>query len=624
MTALLEQESALVIQRLHNRYVAGDDVALQLRDQCESALATTLESALAVALASALPRENAELWFVRELHVDFSIDSELKRSGVSEVWAKEIARAAIDAIQSESPDILRFPNRASFLAHFIFDLAQGSAWDRWYYDAFEGLRMLSTSAALTSAVCAAPETGLEALRILSPHPCRVVLKAIAINDARRILSVLAPHPGVATAGDCIRPLLECWNAEIPFQSHDDARRSLQLYIAVTRQEPGLAGEILAGLVVAVCRLHRYLQENASHQWEIIDALRSRNLPALYALLGTAAESITPLFDCHAETLEPLLQILIGETAASPNIKADTRFTAFGGAFLLFALLDEFPFQAATWGWNDLGNISPEAIVRFLVLAKCFGRTRFPGCLRDPLVRDLMRIPPAISEKDMGEWLRQVSHECLLSFLRTNAARHFETGAADAETFVLNQAAHKGAPVTILLDSARAVWLLANRHTRRAESFPLAELHVPRPRQVLCPGSLLGAARGYFPDSIVNQLAADDSPAYSERALARDLRYLEQTPGLSAPRFADLCLCVAAQGVLRRFAARLSGFSNSSLDYLSQNFLECSAAVKETQPQCIVSLSLPPLHLVLSMAGLMRCTCRLSWLEDRPCAIFPEG
>jgi len=613
-----------VIERLHTRYVAADDIAVRLRDRCESGLATTLPGALALALAPALPREDGALWFIRELHVNFSVDSDIERSVVAEVWAKEIACATVDAIHSESPDVLRFPNHASYLAHFLVDLAQGSAWDRWYYEGFEGLRMLSTSAAVTSAVCAVPEMGLEALHVLSIHQCRAVLKTIGTNDARRILSVLALHPGVATTADCIPTLLECWNATIPIHSYDDARCSLQLYIAVTCHEPGLAGGILAGLVVAACRLDRYLQESASCQLEVIDALRSHNLAALYALLGTAAEAVIPLFECQAETLEPLLQILVGKTVAGPNFKIETRFTAFGGAFLLFSLLDEFPFQAATWGWNDLGNISAAAIVRFLVLAKCFGRTRFSGCLRDPLIRDLMRIPPAISEKDIGEWLRQVSHECLLSFLRTNAARHFETGAADAETFVLNQAAHKGASVAVLLDSARAVWLLANSQTRRADSLPLAYLDVPRPRQVLCHRLFLGAGRAGFPDSDVSELAADHSPTYSERVLARDLRYLEQTPGLSAPRFANLCLCVAAQGVLRQFAAKLSGFSNSSLDYLSQNFLESSAAVKETQQQRIVSLSLPPLHLVLSMAGLMRCACRLSWLDNRPCAIFPEG
>jgi len=37
----------------------------------------------------------------------------------------------------------------------------------------------------------------------------------------------------------------------------------------------------------------------------------------------------------------------------------------------------------------------------------------------------------------------------------------------------------------------------------------------------------------------------------------------------------------------------------------------------------VRLGRPPLHLILTMTGMLRKVYRLSWLDDRPFALFPE-
>jgi hypothetical protein len=105
--------------------------------------------------------------------------------------------------------------------------------------------------------------------------------------------------------------------------------------------------------------------------------------------------------------------------------------------------------------------------------------------------------------------------------------------------------------------------------------------------------------------------------------ARDLDYLVLPPEFGH-RSADLALSVAAQGVLRLFACKLPGFARSSFNHLYSNFLSCCAAVEEKADQRVVFLARPPLHLVLAMSGLNRCSYHLSWLDGRPCAIFPEG
>jgi hypothetical protein len=83
------------------------------------------------------------------------------------------------------------------------------------------------------------------------------------------------------------------------------------------------------------------------------------------------------------------------------------------------------------------------------------------------------------------------------------------------------------------------------------------------------------------------------------------------------------LTIAAQQLLRGFAWRLPGFAESNLPYLSRNFLAFSATIEEDDTRRIVRIGRPPLHLILNMTGMTRQTYRLSWLDERPLALFQQ-
>jgi hypothetical protein len=143
--------------------------------------------------------------------------------------------------------------------------------------------------------------------------------------------------------------------------------------------------------------------------------------------------------------------------------------------------------------------------------------------------------------------------------------------------------------------------------------------------LFCHESLLEFGRNAFPQSLLKPLAAaEEGMLPSPSTLVRDLGYLSSPRDLILSRAVDLALSVVAQGVLRRFAAQLPGFGRSSLSYLNRNFLDCCAAVEASEERIVVSLSQPPLHLVLAKGGLNRRSYNLSWLHGRLCAIFPEG
>lgn len=332
MTPALGKESALYIERLHNRYLVADKAPEEVRVRCEAALATTLPDALAIVLQQSLPADAPDVWFIRQLDVNLSLDPEIEHAKVADVWAREIARSLVEAIQSDAPEVLHFPDRASYLAHFLVDVADGSAWDRWYYSEFSGLRMLSTSAALRTAICNSPEIGLRALHLLSHDQLRSILKSLNMNDARRVLSSLVYGAGTATESECVPLIVDAWNAGVGSQFPDVERLSLLLFIRVTQGRPELAGEGLRAMAVAACCLANSLPDRSSQQSELFTALRAGDVSTLYAILGTAAEALLPLVRCSGDALEPILHSVMGKPVADSKTRREIRFTTFGGCF----------------------------------------------------------------------------------------------------------------------------------------------------------------------------------------------------------------------------------------------------------------------------------------------------
>ena len=81
--------------------------------------------------------------------------------------------------------------------------------------------------------------------------------------------------------------------------------------------------------------------------------------------------------------------------------------------------------------------------------------------------------------------------------------------------------------------------------------------------------------------------------------------------------------IAANELLGRFLRRLRGFAASGGDYVRKNFLSTHAAVELEPDRVVVTLSRPPLDLVLSMAGVNRGVRRWPWLDPRPFLFFSE-
>ncbi len=637
----LRQQSALLIERLHNHYLAPAEhpAPEDIRSFCEAAIGPNLPQMLASVLHPWLPAEDNSVWFLRRLEIDFSLNVEETERNLAELWAAQIAAGLMGALQNnnndEETEILRFPSRAAYLAHFLLDLAEASAWSKWYYQSFDGLRVLPLSTALRTAICEEPETGLAALGQLPEHKSAAVLRALCAADARRVLAALSgTDRGAGDEAACFNALREVWQTALSIPPNEEDHRALLLFIAAYRKNPELAGKPLAAAAAACNRLVRRLRESAATQSQgLLTALRDGDLAGLCrATDADDAAILAPLLRCESGSLEMVLQNIAGESSTGLGARPETQCTSFGGMYLLLPLLEEVPWEEATSGWPVPEGVSAPALTRLLVLAKCLGRSRAAGCFRDPVVLDCLQVPPEIT-RDMDKvarWLAGISAKDVHRFLSALLDFRMETGAVQGDTFLFVRAAQKGRPAGILLDHARGLWLFAGGLCNsRSSLFQQLGNWIPQPRRLLCDECFVDEMRASFPNVHVEPLPGAPGEGLPPlRELARDLTYLSLA-GIfprkqRGARMVDLALSVAAQGMLRSFAWKLPGFGNSSLGYLYNNFLACTASVKEDVNQNIVCLGRPPLHLVLAMAGLNRRSYRLSWAPDRTCTIFPEG
>ena len=140
-------------------------------------------------------------------------------------------------------------------------------------------------------------------------------------------------------------------------------------------------------------------------------------------------------------------------------------TAFGGIFLLLPQLDELPLPEATRGWPNTDEAAAISLVRWLVLLKCCGRENSERAFYDPLLRDLLLIPPTLSPQALRTWQARLKPEHLQSFFAALCEWQWSRGAIEGKEQLLAVATRSGASAPlVLIDAARGLWLRIDTYT----------------------------------------------------------------------------------------------------------------------------------------------------------------
>ena len=189
------EQSRLQIRRVQAQYhvSSAHPAPERLKARLDEAVTHSLAQTLSTMCSAWFADTDPSIWLIRRLEINVDVSAAWDRESLARAWRGQIARALSRAMQDgeDGENVLRFPNRAAFLARFLIDVAEGHAWGKWYYESFAGLRLLPTSAALRTAILDRPAIGQEALLELSTDALQKTLGALTTQDARTIVDRLA-------------------------------------------------------------------------------------------------------------------------------------------------------------------------------------------------------------------------------------------------------------------------------------------------------------------------------------------------------------------------------------------------------------------------------------------------
>jgi hypothetical protein len=627
----------LQIRRVHAKYVvsAQHPSPALLKDQLDSELRKNLPQVLSSAFSTWFSANDPSIWFVRRLQIEVAASS---GEELSRTFSTQLGRTLSQTLSDggEPNTVVHFSDRVSYLARFLHDLARGYAWSCWYYESFEGLRMLPTSAALRTTICDQSEPGGEALLNLSSNDLLDVLRALNRHDAGLIFDHLASTSEAGDEADCCKIAWAGWQAITPgsLDGFDESQLALLLYLTSSRDQPALGLNLKRATQAMLCLADRLCSRSAAENEQLLSALTGNSLAGLYKAAASDAETLLPFLRCSPEWLSEVADV-IGEQSAQ---KADysgqnQRHTSFGAAFLLLPFIDELPLEKATRDWPHLSEAAAISLVRFLLLVKCCGAQNARRSFEDPLLRDLLLIPPSVSVETICEWQSGVSNTDVQDFLQTLFEWQRTQEAVTGEKQILTEVLTEEQSVHVLIDGERGLWtMLQTSEPARL----IAALRDPafglehNDRVLFCDPTLLEMLWAEFPSvKMTSVVDAESEGDQISRILARleklpdDLEHLALPSSFQLSPELDLALSLVAQNLMRVFASTLTGFGLSSLPYLWSNFLNFSASLDEEPERRVVRLTRPPLHLVLARAGAMRQSYRLGWLDERPLMLFEE-
>src|SRR6185295_36587 len=143
---------AMRIGRLHGRCHAAPSAAgaRDARDRTERAARTHLPAALQSAFGAWLDGSDDSVWIVRRLDLSILAAPDAPADALAAAMAAALARALSATLigDGDGANAIRFDSRASYLARFVVDTAEGTAGRRWYYAPFGGLAALPAAAAI--------------------------------------------------------------------------------------------------------------------------------------------------------------------------------------------------------------------------------------------------------------------------------------------------------------------------------------------------------------------------------------------------------------------------------------------------------------------------------------------
>ena len=253
---------------------------------------------------------------------------------------RAFGKALLDKLQHriDSGAGIRFSERAEYLAAFLVALLDGTGFSRWWFEEFEGLKLLPPSIAVRTLIISEGKTGLDALIRLTEASARQVAGSLSAPDAERLLAQVEILRRDQSNIDCesLCRFAEDGDLTVPLGS---AERLLR-WIALERVTTISAGAVDLEKLRLIDALFAAARAGALTQ--VIRPVQSARhvLQACFRGIGEPAQSAVVFSDADCQILVERLTRMAAATEPDDQDTAQDgfRYTPHGGALLLLLRL----------------------------------------------------------------------------------------------------------------------------------------------------------------------------------------------------------------------------------------------------------------------------------------------
>jgi hypothetical protein len=167
-----------------------------VRSELDEIARKTLAESCRRVFSAHMDEDDPSVWLIDNVRLDFLMDLGAGAAeDIAEFWARQVAGSVTRIIGrgEDGAHVIRFANRAEYLARFLRDLASGRAWGSWQYNQFSSLRSLPTPAAIREALRREPSLAEPVLLcLLRADRLDEVIAGLSSADREMLLEVCAP------------------------------------------------------------------------------------------------------------------------------------------------------------------------------------------------------------------------------------------------------------------------------------------------------------------------------------------------------------------------------------------------------------------------------------------------
>jgi hypothetical protein len=359
-------------------------------------------------------------YFIDQMTVQLNLDLATDNRTLAKTWARALHQDILRSLAQRKQGIIIFPNRSEFLASFVIALMQGTVWEQWYYQEFEGLRSQSLGQIILTVLTQEGDIGRDTLMTLTQQGnLDILLSSLTDPEVETLVArcLLPPSPRVAlvqTYGVWVQALKRYLVNQPWGFAQSVARNLAYIYLSLLRQQPELGPDVnLARFLQELLTWHQALV-TADSLPSVLELLTAENLPAVMSYSSPPIWLAPLVGEVGGQELANLLQDM---TPPASQGFVQRQLTAYGGVFLLIPTILELELTEffAACPYREPENGSKVSWLLFAIALQCLGSENLETALADPALAMFAGLSQGLSWENLTTYGNTLASEQHLAF-----------------------------------------------------------------------------------------------------------------------------------------------------------------------------------------------------------------